>query len=183
MQKNVPPLGEVYNLLDQDYSERSINPVQNATGFQMTATQNIHPSINAAYNAPKQRPMCSHCGYTGNTVDKCYQIHGYPPGFKHKVKPFSADKQQIKPVVAQLALQDAATQELNVPEMINTLSKDQIQSVIAYFNTQLNTSPASNSTPSTSMGTITTLPVMAFSTSSLCFVGMLRATGNCLTSQ
>lgn len=33
------------------------------------------------------------------------------------------------------------------------------------------------------MGTITTLPGMAFSTSSLCFVGMLRGTGNCLTSQ
>lgn len=42
---------------------------------------------------------------------------------------------------------------------------------------------ASASTPSTSMGPITALPDMAFSTSSLCFVGILRATGNCLTSQ
>lgn len=99
------------------------------------------------------------------------------------MKPVSADKQQIKPVVAQLALQNGGTQELNVPEMINMLSKDQIQSVIAYFNNQLNTSAASTSTPLTSMGTITTLPGMDFSTSSLCFVGMLRATGNCLTSQ
>lgn len=66
MKKNVPSLGEVYNLLDQDYSQRSIIPVQNATAFQMAATENISPSINAAYNAPKQRPMCSHCGYTGH---------------------------------------------------------------------------------------------------------------------
>lgn len=72
MKKNVPALGEVYNLLDQDYSQRSINPIQNATAFQVTTTENIQPSINAAYNAPKQRPMCSHCGYTGHTVDKCH---------------------------------------------------------------------------------------------------------------
>lgn len=169
MKKHVPNLGEVYNLLDQDYSQRSINPIQNATAFHLTAQDPVQPSINAAYNNQKSRPVCSHCGYNGHTVDKCYKIHGYPPGFKHKTKqseklPYS-EKQQVKPVVAQLALQSS---EINVPEMINTLSKDQIQSVIAYFNNQLNVNSASTSTPSTSMGTIAALPGMAFSNSSLC---------------
>jgi hypothetical protein len=26
--------------------------------------------------------MCSHCGVAGHTVEKCYKVHGYSPGFK-----------------------------------------------------------------------------------------------------
>uniref|UniRef100_A0A2N9G6B2 Retrotransposon Copia-like N-terminal domain-containing protein n=1 Tax=Fagus sylvatica TaxID=28930 RepID=A0A2N9G6B2_FAGSY len=29
-----------------------------------------------------ERPVCSHYGITGHTVEKCYKIHGYPPGYK-----------------------------------------------------------------------------------------------------
>ncbi|XP_019168575.1 PREDICTED: uncharacterized protein LOC109164509 isoform X2 [Ipomoea nil] len=31
-----------------------------------------------------KRPVCTHCGYTGHTEDKCYKKHGYPPGWKPK---------------------------------------------------------------------------------------------------
>jgi hypothetical protein len=36
----------------------------------------------------KERPncICSHCGYKGHTADKCYKLHGYPPGFRSKGK-------------------------------------------------------------------------------------------------
>jgi hypothetical protein len=30
----------------------------------------------------KEKPMCTHCGMAGHTVDKCYKLHGFPPGFK-----------------------------------------------------------------------------------------------------
>jgi hypothetical protein len=26
--------------------------------------------------------MCTHCGLAGHTVNKCYKLHGFPPGFK-----------------------------------------------------------------------------------------------------
>jgi hypothetical protein len=26
--------------------------------------------------------MCSHCGVAGHIVEKCYRVHGFPPGFK-----------------------------------------------------------------------------------------------------
>lgn len=35
----------------------------------------------------KPKPVCSHCGVTGHTIEKCYRIHGFPPGFK-----FTKDK-------------------------------------------------------------------------------------------
>ena len=41
----------------------------------------------------KDKPICSHCGFRGHTVDKCYKFHGYPPGFKGKSRaPVSANQ-------------------------------------------------------------------------------------------
>jgi hypothetical protein len=30
----------------------------------------------------KDKPTCSHCGIIGHTMEKCYRLHDYPPGFK-----------------------------------------------------------------------------------------------------
>lgn len=32
----------------------------------------------------RERPVCSHCGVRGHVADKCYELHGYPPGYKFK---------------------------------------------------------------------------------------------------
>lgn len=28
--------------------------------------------------------FCSHCKIVGHSVERCFKLHGYPPGFKHK---------------------------------------------------------------------------------------------------
>ncbi|CAA7046104.1 unnamed protein product [Microthlaspi erraticum] len=192
MKKNVPALSEIYNLLDQDHSQRTILPVHNATAFQVTVPDASPASVNAAqtnYQPQKQNQrVCTHCGYTGHTVDTCFKIHGYPPNFKHKnqksvpEKPSSTNKpsQQSRPVVAQVAIPSVDT----VPEKFTQLSKDQIQGVIDYFNAQLHSS-VNQLSDDTQLpgGTITTLPGMAFSSSTLHFVGALRATGSVLNSE
>lgn len=145
------------------------------------------PLINAAqYTVPakQNKPICAHCGYNGHTVHTCYNIHGYPVGFKHKGKQ-QADKissnpkyNNAKPIVVQVGFVDS------VSNVVNNLIKDQIEGVIAYFNSQLKSQPIqANCVASTSGGMITALPGMAFSSSTLCFVGMLKATSNALCSQ
>lgn len=51
---------------------------------------NFIPNINSRYvsNHPqgKERPQCTHCGKLGHTTDKCYKLHGFPPGFRFKGK-------------------------------------------------------------------------------------------------
>ncbi|KAG7574150.1 Integrase catalytic core [Arabidopsis suecica] len=187
MKKHVPSLAEVYNLLDQDHSQRSFTPVPtNAVAFHVSASDSIQPSVNATYNNAKpQKIICTHCGYTGHTIDRCYKIHGYPLGFKHKhknqsEKGSSSEKPvtAIKPVVAQLAMTETTTNDL-INGLTKVLTKDQINGVVAYFNSQIQTP----SVASTSGATITALPGIAFSSSTIGFVGVLRATGNVLSSE
>lgn len=130
MKKHIPTMSEVYNLLDQDHSQRSILPVQNATAFQMIVTDPAPVSVNAAqasFNNQKQnRSICSHCGYTGHTVETCFKIHGYPPGFKHKYPKSAPKKQsytsktpnQSRHVVAQVT---APKPDNNISEKLNQL--------------------------------------------------------------
>uniref|UniRef100_A0A803PC32 Reverse transcriptase Ty1/copia-type domain-containing protein n=1 Tax=Cannabis sativa TaxID=3483 RepID=A0A803PC32_CANSA len=49
--------------------------------------------LNESYNSPpnqprnkKPRPSCSHCHKPGHLVDKCYFLHGFPPGYGDKNK-------------------------------------------------------------------------------------------------
>lgn len=38
-------------------------------------------SSTASYKS-NPKPVCTHCGKTGHTMEKCYRLHGFPPGFK-----------------------------------------------------------------------------------------------------
>lgn len=185
MKKNVPDLSEVYNLLDQDHSQRNINPISNASTFHVAA-ETPSASINAAQSTQSHRsnrPMYSHCGYSGHTMDKFYKIHGFPPGFK-STRLAAAEKQTnpMKPVVANMTLSDNINDSI-AAGMMKSLSKDHIQGDIEYFNTQLQLSKDTTNVASTSGSSITTLSSMALSTNTLLFVGVLLATGNMLSSE
>lgn len=190
MKKNLPDLSEIYNLLDQDHSQRSFASVQNATAFQVAAPVVDQSSMaNVNYHQRPNKPVCTHCGYTGHTTDTCYKIHGYPIDFKHRnkskyEKPSSGKPQgSSKPVAAQLTLANTEIGGQSIPHVINSLTQDQIQGVIAYFNSQLQPSFSESShVGSTSGATITALPGMACSSSTLRFIAILKATDNVLVS-
>lgn len=77
MKKNVSELSVIYNLLDQDFNQRNISLVLNATSFQITAHVQSMPLINAAqtsFPAKQNMPVCALCGYNGHTVDTCYKF-------------------------------------------------------------------------------------------------------------
>ncbi|KAL1214412.1 hypothetical protein V5N11_016078 [Cardamine amara subsp. amara] len=44
----------------------------------------------AAYNTYRprggNRPVCTFCGKLGHTVQKCYKVHGFPPGIKQNTQ-------------------------------------------------------------------------------------------------
>lgn len=39
-----------------------------------------------------KRTICTYCGYGDHVVDKCYKLHGYPPGYKTKQRSSSTNQ-------------------------------------------------------------------------------------------
>ncbi|XP_075655032.1 uncharacterized protein LOC142625227 [Castanea sativa] len=101
----LPSVNRVYSLLIQDESQRSIGhstgayiestalatkSSAGAIGFGNTYGNNSGAKGNK-YKG-KERPMCSHCRVIGHTIEKCYKLHGYPPGYEPKGKSAKANQ-------------------------------------------------------------------------------------------
>ena len=52
------------------------------------------------YRRDNNKPTCSHCGFKGHTMEKCYKLHGYPPGFQKKSKSVTLANQVSGPISA-----------------------------------------------------------------------------------
>ncbi|CAA7051061.1 unnamed protein product [Microthlaspi erraticum] len=103
--KPIPSIEDVFNMVAQDERQKSIKPpTKNNVAFQNSGPVALSgdvaengcytgPSENAAYAATysrSQKPVCTHCGRIGHTIQKCYKLNGYPPSHKFSSKPSSA---------------------------------------------------------------------------------------------
>ncbi|XP_075649723.1 uncharacterized protein LOC142620208 [Castanea sativa] len=87
----IPSLSKVYSLMIQEETQKAVtNP--STVKVDSTALVAKIPNLgnnlvgNNAGTKGKEKPICTHCGKTGHTADKCYRLHGFPPGFKFKNK-------------------------------------------------------------------------------------------------
>ena len=87
MFKPIPTIEEAFNIVTQDERQKNIRPT---TRVDNVAFQNTAPVMTdaentyiAAYNTVRhsQKPVCTYCGKVGHTVQKCYKMHDYPPGY------------------------------------------------------------------------------------------------------
>ncbi|XP_013632827.1 PREDICTED: uncharacterized protein LOC106338383 [Brassica oleracea var. oleracea] len=74
MLKPIPSLEEVFNMNSISDSEASVyaGPTENMA----------YATMNNNYRG-KPRPICTHCGLAGHIVQKCFKLHGYPPGHRY----------------------------------------------------------------------------------------------------
>jgi hypothetical protein len=86
----LPSINKVFSPVVQEESQRQIfigsmnpNPATLITKSVPTQ-QNRFPR----QMTRKDKPVCTHCGITGHTTDKCYKLHGFPPRFKFTKRPF-----------------------------------------------------------------------------------------------
>ena len=93
----IASFSKVYSLLIQEETQRSI---PNAFVVKVDSTvldakvSNDHVTHGSNFvnsgGKGNDRLVHTHCGKTCHTVDKCYKLHGFPPGFKFKNKPSMA---------------------------------------------------------------------------------------------
>ena len=109
-----------------------------------TKSQNFasNSSFSGTHHAKgKEKPMCTHCGKLGHTVDKCYRRHGFPPGFKFKNKNSMAH--QVSASHDQIQTQMVASgQETYSP--YSPFTKDQYQKLLALIGS-VSTTPQQTS--------------------------------------
>jgi len=76
MMDPLPSINKVFSLVIQQ--ERQYLP------FEIQALAVKHPQGSAIkkFVPQNKRPLCVHCGREGHTIDKCYQKHGFPNGYK-----------------------------------------------------------------------------------------------------
>ena len=82
----IPFVEKVYSLLIQDEKQRSVGQGSNIGPFvESTALATKAMNLDSkTFKRGKEKPTCSHCGLRGHTMEKCYKLHGYPPGYKTK---------------------------------------------------------------------------------------------------
>ena len=166
--KPIPTIEEAFNFVAQDERQRSLKP---ATPVDSVAFQNTTPLVHlpdeasyvAAYNTARQvqKPVCTHCGKLGHTVQKCFKLHGYPPGYKThgayknqnqaKNTPVQHQQQSLQTHTANAianaystagasaystgSLPTVTTDGKNMP--LQSFTPHQIQQLIAQFNSQV----------------------------------------------
>jgi hypothetical protein len=123
----LPSINKVFALVSQEERQRELNsrPILHAveSGPTAFAVTNYKPYGGNKNFGKKERPVCSHCGITGHTVEKCYKIHGYPPGYKPRGR--------------------AAANQVTAPSMGNqgsaplSITSEQCQQLLSFLNSQM----------------------------------------------
>jgi hypothetical protein len=94
----LPPINKVFSLVLQEERQRELYASSLFVHDTAALLTKIDHSPSNSY--PKQsqfrkpRPLCSHCGLLGRTIEKCYKLHGYPLGYKPKLRLASAHQVQ-----------------------------------------------------------------------------------------
>uniref|UniRef100_A0A2N9IHN2 Uncharacterized protein n=1 Tax=Fagus sylvatica TaxID=28930 RepID=A0A2N9IHN2_FAGSY len=85
---------------------------------------------NKYYQYPRRdKPTCSHCGFKGHVMEKCYKLHGYPPGFQKKSKTVAVANQASSSISAPLENHDSSQNFSSLAE--------QCQQLLNMLNTQV----------------------------------------------
>ncbi|XP_042952147.1 uncharacterized protein LOC122289236 [Carya illinoinensis] len=82
----LPSMAKVFSLLLQEESQRQLTNFTSNDTHALLAKHYTQSNQNTQSKFIKDKLKksslhCTHCGYNGHTIDKCFQLHGYPPGW------------------------------------------------------------------------------------------------------
>jgi hypothetical protein len=126
----MPTINKVFSLVSQEERQRELSSGSTIRGIESGATAlavNFRPNAGNKNYGRKERPMCSHCGIAGHTVEKCYRLHGFPPGYKPRARP-SAN---------QVMTASGSNNDNGMANLASLpLSPDQYQQLLSFLNSQ-----------------------------------------------
>ena len=188
----LPPINKAFSLISQEENQRKIGNslsfdglnssvfvVKKSSGKKPDFTGSSTPisrgntgySNNGNKGFKKDRPFCTHCNSLGHTIDRCYKLYGYPPGYKARVKDNAAGN-SMNQVLGSAHLVDdtsAETAESHaVGSFFQNLNSDQYHQLmsmlthhLASFSTGSSSSSASNAVSAGTCFSISLNPIFS----------------------
>ena len=109
----LPSINKVFSMIQADEKQRGagilpLPSIESTALFSKAETPSIlhqpidnnslalfsrNDSVRQFQYGKRDRPTCSHCGFKGHIAEKCYKLHGYPPGYRGKGKVNAAANQ------------------------------------------------------------------------------------------
>ncbi|XP_024028205.1 uncharacterized protein LOC21412626 [Morus notabilis] len=85
----LPSVAKIFNLVVQEERQQTIGAVVASQPSESMAFNVASPTPSTAVVGSHTRPrrerlLCTHCGLQGHTVEKCFRLHGFPPGYRSK---------------------------------------------------------------------------------------------------
>ena len=155
----LPQINKIFSLVVQEERQRNVTAHISSRGVDSTnnlvfavcndaSKKPVFDNMNNK-NQRKDRPFCTHCNFHGHTIEKCYKLHGYPPGYKPKQRsqPMARNSMQnvfANQVSTQIASDDQHSNSGNIGAFLNTLSTNQYQQLMAMLSHHLASSVPAN---------------------------------------
>lgn len=79
-----PSITRTFSLVAQEVEQRNSFVAHSVSSINVTALlvkNSVSSRSSSENNKRQERPVCTHCNLQGHTVDRCYKLHGYPPGY------------------------------------------------------------------------------------------------------
>ena len=148
----LPEVNRVFHLVTQEELQKgnvSANTDQsNAMAFSFKNERNNNSrnenQVPKGHQQKRNRPFCTHCNILGHTIEHCYKIHGYPPGYNKQQKSNEAAANQVH--TGDIQNQTTTDNHAFLPQL-TTGQYQQLLNLLAAQQTGMN-----NSEPSTSNG-------------------------------
>ncbi|XP_042950892.1 uncharacterized protein LOC122282896 [Carya illinoinensis] len=138
MLEPLPNINKVFSLIVQEEKQREISKHNMIdTAAFMSKVQDTNPAMKRFAPGKQQQKrdklFCTHCGMNNHTVDKCYKVHGYPPGFKQNSTNFR-QKGRFTATANQLSGQILSTPFENFNQM--PFSQEDYQKLLSLIHPQ-----------------------------------------------
>ena len=108
-----PTINKVYSVLIREERQRSVG-LSNSVHIETTTLAVEGSNVNSNFprffgnsgvyggknSKGKDRPICTYCGKLRHVMEKCFKVHGFPPGFKPKGKNFMMNQVNVQEACA-----------------------------------------------------------------------------------
>ncbi|KAI3744219.1 hypothetical protein L1987_57296 [Smallanthus sonchifolius] len=128
----LPTVKEAFSIISREESHRNSSSSKNqnqSVGFVSKSNQ-FFDGKKKPYKGPNPDLKCTHCNKLGHTVERCFEIVGYPQGFKQRIN------QGSKPNVSNNSVGNKSDSSTSVT--VNSLTPDQISKLLGLLNEKTN---------------------------------------------